>query len=709
MNRKDTWIWLLERDFPANQTTVFSAHGDMTEGHYTVAEFRRDYAFDRRVASIRLRVSADTAYQLYVNGAPASTGPACVGGDFIGNDTPRDNYYAFEQEIRLDAKDVSFFARVRMMPVQICEYSKGRGGFTLSAALIFEDGTEQTVSTDESWLARLNGAYCAPGRYDGRVAPGEYVHAQTIPDRWHAETAPIPARTERTLSPAGCDIALEPGEEKTARLALDMIYAGFVRIEAQARGRVSARVACREQDEEGSGEQAVFVSDGDYRGFTLHSAGNLLVTCKNASDQPARVRVTFIETHYPVTEEAETTVSDAALNQVLATCKHTLKICRQTHHLDSPRHCEPLACTGDYYIESLMTPFSFGDMRLAAFDVVRTAVLLERENGRMFHTTYSCIWVKMLCDTYLATGDLALLARCEKALGLLLNRFAGYIGQNGLIETPPDYMFVDWIYIDGISMHHPPKALGQSCLNMFYFGALDAAEKVYRALSRYDVARACAEKREALRRAINENLFDAERGVYFEGLNTPTEERLLGGWMPRNVAKRYYLKHSNILAACLGVCDDETGRALVRRVMADEIEGDCQPYFLHFLLEAVYRLGLRETYTRAILERWKAPVLDCPKGLAEGFVKPEPTYRFDHSHAWGGTPLYSLPRALLGLEILKPGMEAIRLSPSLLGLERAHVELLTPRGLVTCDMEAGKAPRVSCPPDVTVLYAKDEQ
>ena len=54
------------------------------------------------------------------------------------------------------------------------------------------------------------------------------------------------------------------------------------------------------------------------------------------------------------------------------------------------------------------------------------------------------------------------------ALILLLERFERYIGENGIIEYPPDYMFVDWLAPDGISMHHPPKALGQTCLNMFY-------------------------------------------------------------------------------------------------------------------------------------------------------------------------------------------------------------------------------------------------
>jgi hypothetical protein len=96
-------------------------------------------------------------------------------------------------------------------------------------------------------------------------------------------------------------------------------------------------------------------------------------------------------------------------------------------------------------------------------------------------------------------------------------------------------MFVDWIYIDGLSMHHPPKALGQSVLNMFYFGALEKAAKIYAELGAAETAEDCLTRRAALGRAINEYLFDGERGIYFEGLNTPTKEELLCGWMPQNV------------------------------------------------------------------------------------------------------------------------------------------------------------------------------
>ena len=137
--------------------------------------------------------------------------------------------------------------------------------------------------------------------------------------------------------------------------------------------------------------------------------------------------------------------------------------------------------------------------------------------------------------------------------------------------------------------------------------------------------------------------------------------------------------------------------------MDDDSLGVVQPYFAHFLLEAVYRSGLREKYTRQILELWKEPVRECPKGLAEGFYKPEPNYSFDHSHAWGGTPAYALPQALSGLEILEPGYKKIRLNPSLLGLEQAKVEIPTPYGMILLNMEAGEEPVIRIPEGIELV------
>lgn len=370
-----------------------------------------------------------------------------------------------------------------MLPHLLCEYSKGQGGFMLSAILTFSDGSQQQISTDETWFVRKNHAYTAPCRYDGSRGVGAFLPAETLPDIWHVQVAPIPVREEHELLCENSRITLAAHEKKTVRLEFDRIWGGFVKVRVAAQGKVAMQLLCRELDEAAlRAETLVFTGNDGYDGFCMQSMGNITAELQNHCGKTAEIVISFLATYYPITEEAETATSDSELNAVLETCKHTLKICRQTHHLDSPRHCEPLACTGDYYIESLMTLFSFGDMRLAEFDLLRTAVMLERENGRLFHTTYSLIWVKMLYDVYTFTGRKSLLQQCEKALRLLLRRFDGYLGGNGLLENAPDYLFIDWIYIDGFSMHHPPKALGQTCLNMFYFGALHAAEKIFTVL-----------------------------------------------------------------------------------------------------------------------------------------------------------------------------------------------------------------------------------
>ncbi len=704
MEHTEKWIWLPSDKYGTEPHNIYSAldNGDK-ESEFIVAEFLGNYEFSSRVVSASLRFSGDCIFQLYCNDKFIATGPACVGGDFIGNETCRENFYASMVNIEPDSVCLKFFARVKALPSQICEYSKGHGGFMLSAILTFEDGTQDEIHTDETWLARKNGAYKSVTSFDGRITPDEFSKAECIRNIWNTENSHIPVREESDLFCDNSRIQLSPYEKREVILTLDKIWAGFLHISSEAKGEIHITATCREMNEDGSTEQIILNNICDYRGFYMHSAGNITIYATNNSDKEANLTVSFTETHYPVNEICETVTSDTDLNQVLETCKHTLKICRQSHHLDSPRHCEPMACTGDYYIESLMTLFSFGDMRLAEFDLMRTAKMLERENGRMFHTTYSLIWVRMLYDVYMATGNINLLKACKKGLELLLKRFETYIGESGLIEAPPDYMFIDWIYIDEISMHHPPKALGQTCLNMFYFGALGFAEKIFKILNQNEDASRCAIKQKHVQEAINNILFDKEKGMYFMGLNTPEEASPTWKWMPANTDKKYYLKHANILAAYFGVCDDKTAKELIRKVMADEIESNCQPYFLHYLLEAVYRLGLRDKYTLVIINKWKKPVKDCPKGLVEGFIAPEPTYSFDHSHAWGGTPLYSLPKALMGLEINEPGMKKLTLSPSLLGLESARAELLTPYGKVICELKNGKEPVITYPKEIEVI------
>ena len=718
---KDKWIWLDKELYPDNQKNPYTGNWNCSCEDGTVVEFSRSLDFGKAIDHVEIRYSADALIQLWVNDRSIGTGPVWIGGDFLANDRPRTNRYATELTCLssgeddllekglvigdLDSGRLDFLARVRLSAVQICEFSMGQGGFMLSADVFFTDGSATSIQADEDWSAVVCPSYSKPGHYDARLRRSAPSRPMEIEDIWRAVTSPLPLRAEQKRLPIGDNtVTLNGGESAEITLEFDKIYAGYVSVNVKARGEVTVELSITESPEDSVAkrESMVFVSDDRYIGSKMYSFGTVVAKITNGSDSVSHVDIAINEAYLPSSVDARTTTSDATLNKILDVSRHTLKYCRQYIHLDSPKHCEPMACTGDYFIETMMSSFSYGDMTLADFDVVRTARILEHNDGVMFHPTYSLIWVRMMLEVYKRTGRIGMLEECREAMELLLHTFEGYLGNDGIIDTPPNFMFVDWIYIDEISLHHPPKALGQSVMNMFYFDALSAASEIYSYLGDKEAAERAKTGAEALRTSINTHLYDNERGLYFEGLNTETPKELLYHYMPENTSKRYYRINANALAAAFGVIEGESARDLMRRVLDDPDFGDYQPYFAHFVLQGVHRTGLDGEYLERILGKWRAPIEECDKGLAEGFIAPEPGYVFDHSHAWGGTPLYSLPMALCSLRIDEPGMKRISISPSLLWLDHAHVEIPTPYGIVTIDMEKGEDPIINAPDGVEV-------
>ena len=151
-------------------------------------------------------------------------------------------------------------------------------------------------------------------------------------------------------------------------------------------------------------EPEIIRGDSDllYEGFRIRSVGGIRAEILSGTPQITDLSVRSFR--YPRNPVGICDTSHPGINAVLDTCAHTLSVCRQSIHLDSPRHMEPLGCTGDYWIESLMEYYCYSDHRLTRFDLVRTARLLKVTDGKMFHTGYSLMWVSMLRDYILYTG-----------------------------------------------------------------------------------------------------------------------------------------------------------------------------------------------------------------------------------------------------------------------------------------------------------------
>ena len=667
------WIWLDPERRPDLQRCEARrlADGSRPEGQrgFAVVEFRGRVALpDGIEGPMRLRVSADTSYRLRLGGA------------------------------------------------RLCETSSGRGGFLLEGEAPLADGGTFRFGTDGSWKVRVLPAWRGPEDFDGTLAPGPWEPVSEVEDGWHAEVARIPVRVERLAEAA--DLAAPAEGEARTVADWPRVRAGYVRLRADGPCEAEARVFETDPEKPHGSFRARFGDGGGEALSPLHSVGGLSLSLR-AGARPVRLRAELVETHQP--EDPATAgsfrCSDPGLEKVWEVARDTLRACRQNLHLDSPRHQEMLACAGDYHVESLMEQACFGDLRLAAHDLRSTARMLEATDGRLFHTSYGLIWALWLRDVWRLSGDRALVRDCLPALDLLLRRFETYRGPSGLLEDPPDWMFLDWLVVEGFSLHHPPRALGQTALNAWYAGALDAAAELRAAAGASPDGRAPSESPDGralsgspdgrapsrpIRDAARAALFDEAAGLWLDGLDTPDPGS--PPWRPANPrGLRRHGAHANILAALFGLSEGDEARAILRRALSGEL-GPIQPWFAHWALEAAAKLDLFEELGMPLLRRWIPSVEVCGKGLAEGWHEPEPGYAFDHSHAWGGTPAWQLPVRLLGLRILEPGFRRIELAPNLCGLDRADIALPTPFGLLRAKLRAGCEPEIELPPglDATV-------
>ena len=695
------WIWVDSQVFPTKKPpyTTFSENYLATD--FSVAEFNKTYCFQKKILKAHIEVTADVAYRLYLNGSFLGRGPVCAGGDW-GFTRPLPYRYFSVYEADLCTDTLSLFAEVGNLPLTQCESSNGQNGFLLAADLLFEDGTAKTIFTDTDWDSRIS-PFFSFDRIDKRLASLPYSPSVTVNKTEVLRPSEIENLVEEPIDLGFSPVTVNANETKTLTFLLPHIYSGFYSLSVKAKGEYAVTVTDFEKDlSHGHRVKERFFGKGcdSFKSLRMTSAGGFVLKIENRSDFPLILsECSFLFSHYPVTREGNFVCSDEKLTAIYKMGKHALLTCKQSIELDSPMHEENLGCAGDYYIASAMNYLAFGDTALTRFDLVRIADYLKERDGFMFHTTYSLIYIVMIWEYYLVTGDTALLSRVREGVSAVLKRMSKASDETGLIVSPDSYMFVDWLIVDGYSLHHPPKALGEAVLNAFYYGALTYAAKIFSVIGDKVTevrSKDCAAK---VKNAFSV-FYDDERGLYFDGRGDESEAK--SEWLPKNTKKKYFSLHTNSLAVLFGLVPEEKEKSLLTRALKDNSLIKPQPYFMHFVLNAVAKAGLFSEYGMELLSQWKY-MTEFPKGLVEGWYLHE-GYGYDFSHVWSGTPTYQLPMRLSGLEILEPGMKTIRLSPCLYGLKWAKISIPTPKGNITVSLAEGKAPTVSAPDGIEIVY-----
>ncbi len=708
-------IWVDKEKYPHFQKS-FETTGMSSDGFkFRVAEFKKKFDVSKEIKESYITIFADCKFRLTVNQNIIGMGPVGAGGDFSSPHSLPKSYYS-TYKIDLIKGENEVYVEVQTQPIVMTDTSKGKPCLIANIEIIYDDLTTDNIFTDETWLCRATESFKEFNRYDCSYENSAWENAVLTENIWDLHPSPISVlkeeyiRSEKIIIPdvykdriavKENNFTIKYGSPVTFECVFDKIYSAYPVMNFVNGKNAIAHIDCQEFEGQICHNPATRIEisgvcNHNYRGLRMQSVGTIRIMLVFTEKHDITIEnVGIIYTHFDEHDDGTFICSDEGLNKVFNLCKHTLGICRQSLHLDSPYHQENLACTGDYYIESLMAYYCFGDTTLTRFDIVRTIDFLKMNDGFMFHTTYSLILLRMIHDYYMYSGDKSIIEYSIDTIHLLLERFHSYTTDDGLITNPPNYMFVDHVVYDGYSMHHPPRALGETVLNAFYYDALTMAQKLC------DIMSDCKketyfQRAEKLKISFNKTFFDKEKGLYFDGRNMKDK---MSGWLPCEEHKRYYSVHSNTLAVLYDLCDENNRTDIMKKVMNDKTLIQANPYFYHFIIDALYESGLFPKYGLPVLRKWVDLVNECDKGLKEVWDG----FDCDYSHAWGGTPAYQLPARLMGLEILEPGLTKIRLNPQLFDLDFAEINMPTPYGKISVKMKSNSDIDISVPEKITVV------
>lgn len=685
---------------PANGSWIWSKFNDRKP---VPTRFRRTFMLPSGIKSGHVWVSAEVSYRLWINGALVSRGPADPGRDY---DSPAPGPW-FD-----DLRDIHRFLRpgkntiaAEVMPDVLVqnEGTTGNPGLKLDLVAETKQGDTVTLGTDSSWRQSP-----APDLAEHQGPNGFYIDLRKEPSGWqetdfddalwnpsiisNTDRAPnllseLPPPMEASVPPIGVVRFSEGVHPNGHHGGATFTKAG--RYSVRFPRVLSARIALTISGHEGT-KLHVLSSEPDADGFNrkaeiilregvqtveipyLNSFSTLNIIAEDVTDPITIDEVKAIFVSYPVRYQGSFTCDEANLNRLWEVCRWVTQICMQTHYLDSPDHQEPICDPGDYLIESLNNYYAFGDPWLARQDLRKFARILHQRQFQNFHTSYALLWLQMLREYQLYTGDLSLALELAPTAHALLDRFGSYIGKNGLISNAPNYMFMDWVQIEGFSAHHPPAVIGQGYMSAWYYQALK--DDLYLCELESNIARQARnqELMRGLEQSFERELWDPVKGLYRDGKPNQSDVSP-NSWLPADKDIQTFSTQVNALAINVGLADKARSKQIIRNLMA-RTDLNCQPYFMHFVFQALDSANLFDEFAPGQLARWK--VHEDTQSFSEMWD------HGDRSHAWNATPLFQLSARVLGVRPLLPGFSQFEISPHVMNLKWAQGKIPTPHGLI---------------------------
>lgn len=429
--------------------------------------------------------------------------------------------------------------------------------------------------------------------------------------------------------------------------------------------------------------------------FNRHAFRYMLVVVRNAEKPLSIDSVSLDLSVYDAGNRGSFVSASDVLNRIWDIGGYTVLLNMDDSYTDCPWR-ERGEWWGDARVEALVNYYAFGDLGLVRRGILQIGES-QRDDGLVagiyptdwdnrWLPDYALIWVSSVKDYYDYSGDASvlpeLLPRFEKMFD---GFFAWHEAANNLLTDVPHWVFIDWAPVE--------KRGAITALNAFYYKALRDAAELARVGGDGAAAKKYDAKADAVKQAINANLWSAERGAYADCL---FEGRICG-----TVSRQ-----ANSLAVLYDIAPAEKQLGIMKMMMdpKSNIVREGSPYFSHYVLEAIRHAGMDDEAMKYI-GRWKE-MLDW------GATSWWEVWNTGSSlcHGWSAAPTFDLSKYVLGVSPAAPGFSRVRIEPPRTGgedLTFASGVVPTPHGDVKVRWDRGDGQltfdlRVTVPEGVTV-------
>ncbi len=168
------------------------------------------------------------------------------------------------------------------------------------------------------------------------------------------------------------------------------------------------------------------------------------------------------------------------------------------------------------------------------------------------------------------------------------------------------------------------------------------------------------------KKAVNEQMFDKERGIYVDGIGTD-----------------HASLHANMMPLAFGLVPEENYESVVNYVKSRGMA--CSVYGSQFLMDGLYTAG-EEDYALQLLtdtsdRSWYNMIRIGSTITLESW---DNKYKnnLDWNHAWGAVPANIIPRGLWGIKPKTPGFAVATIKPQMSKLKSSTIEVPTVRGTI---------------------------